>query len=75
MKRSTKRTKPKGSSWRTARCYLVNLYLARLPICGGRMVWAVPGRKWVRCCEAISNIKFKLSRAEWDALGNTREIV
>jgi hypothetical protein len=55
-----KQSKPKSASW-------------RLPICGGRACWVIVGRKHVRICEAFSNIKMKIRRAEWDALGK-REI-
>jgi hypothetical protein len=67
MKRFTKKSKPKGNSWKTAKLFDADLYISRLPICGGRMVWAVVGWKRVRCCEAFSNIKFSLSRKEWDS--------
>lgn len=73
MKRTTRNTKPHGKSWRTAKAYDVDftsIYLRginqRLPVSGGRMVWAVVGRKHVRICTPVTNIKFRMRRSEWD---------
>ena len=73
MKRTTLKTKPTGKSWRTAQAYDVDfssIYLRginqRLPVSGGRMVWAVVGRKPVRICTPITHIKFRMHRNEWD---------
>ena len=68
-----KQSKPNSASWRTAKLFNVDLYISRLPICGGRACWVIVGRKHVRLCEAFSNIKMKIRRSEWEALGK-REI-
>ena len=73
MGKTWKQQKPKSASWRTAKLFAVDLYISRLPVCGGRFCFAVVGRKHVRLCEAGSNIKMKIRRAEWDTLGK-REI-
>ena len=64
-----RQSKPKAASWRTAKLFNVDLYINRLPICGGRACWVIVGRKHVRLCETFSNIKMKIRRTEWDALG------
>ena len=73
MKRTTLATKPKGKTWRTAKAFNVDftsIYLRkinqRLPVSGGRLVWAVVGRKHVRICLPVSNTKFRMRRSEWD---------
>ena len=38
----------------------------RLPICGYRSVWAIKGRKWVRCCEPISWKKFRMKLEDFN---------
>lgn len=73
MGKTYQQYKPKSASWRTAKLFAVDLYISRLPICGGRFCFVVVGRKHVRLVEVISNIKMKIRRAEWDALGK-REI-
>lgn len=74
MKRITRTTKPKGKTWRTAKAFSVDftsIYLRginkRLPVSGGRIVWAVVGYKHVRICLPVCNTKFRMKRAEWDA--------
>ena len=73
MKRITRSTKPQGKTWRTARAYSVDftsIYLRkinqRLPVSGGRICWAVVGRKHVRICLPICNVKFRMTRDQWD---------
>ena len=73
MKRVTRNTKPHSKSWRTAKAYYVDftsIYLRkinqRLPVSGGRICWAVVGRKHVRICLPVCNTKFRMRRSEWD---------
>ena len=73
MKRVTRSTKPQGKTWRTAKAFSVDftsIYLRkinqRLPVSGGRIVWAVVGRKHVRICLPVCNTKFRMRRSEWD---------
>lgn len=60
--------KPTEATWKNAKLYEVRLMDSRLPVCGTRMVWAVVGYKWVRICTPIQLDKFRMRRAEWDAL-------
>lgn len=62
-----KTPRPPEATWRTARLYRADLYNVRWPVCGCRLVWAVVGRKWVRLCTPITNIKWRMKRSEWDA--------
>ena len=80
MTRRHRTAKPRGARWATARLIYADLTTAylrginqRLPLAGGRLLWAVVGRKWVRCCAPVCNTKFKLRRSEWDQIP-TREI-
>ena len=73
MKRITRNTKPKAQSWRTAKPFSVDftsIYLRkinqRLPISGGRICWAVVGRKHVRICLPVCNTRFRMTREQWD---------
>jgi hypothetical protein len=60
--------RPSEATWANAKLYSVRLMDAKYPVCGTRMVWAVVGYKWVRICTPIQHDKFKMRRAEWDAL-------
>ena len=73
-RKRTKTPRPPEATWRTAKLFYADLttcYLRginqRLPIAGGRLVWAVVGHKWVRVCTPITNIKWRMRRSEWDA--------
>ena len=71
---STVIKKPVEATWRTAKLHTVDftsIYMRQicksLPVGGERIVWAVVGRKWVRLCTPITNIKWRMKRSEWDA--------
>ncbi len=73
MKRITRSTKPKAKSWRTAKAFSVDfttIYLRkinqRLPVSGGRICWAVVGRKHVRICLPVCNTRVRMTRDRWD---------
>jgi len=74
VKRTTKKTRPAGKTWKTARLFDVSLYDSRLPVCGQRYLWVVVGRKWVRACTPIDNMKFRMTRAVWNAISYRKEI-
>ena len=38
----------------------------RLPVSGGRICWAVVGRKHVRICLPVCNTRFRMTRDQWD---------
>ena len=70
--------KPEGKSWITSKRFTVDftsVYLRginqRLPICGEHVVYAVVGHKHIRICLPISNIKFRMTRGEWDECINS----
>lgn len=71
---SLRNKKPSEKAWRTSRLYRVHLFDQRWPVAGFRMIFAVVGHKWVRCVTPITNIKFKMSRADWDALQVCEEV-
>ena len=67
--------KPDAKACSTARLFYADLttcYLRginqRLPVAGGRLIWAVVGHKHVRCCTPITNIKWRMKRSEWDQM-------
>lgn len=60
--------KPKEKAWSTAKLFKADIYNLRLPVCGCRLIWAVVGHKWVRCCTPITNIKWRMKRTEWDQM-------
>ena len=73
MKRITRSTKPKAKSWRNAQAFSVDfttIYMRkinqRLPVSGGRICWAVVGRKRVRICLPVCNTRFRMTRDQWD---------
>ena len=59
---------PPGNVWQNAKLYSIRIMDAKYPVCGTRMVWAIVGYKWVKICTPIQHDKFKMRRAEWDAL-------
>ena len=65
---STTTPRPDGQRWQKAELYRVALYNSRLPVCGCRLVWAIVGWKWVYVCTPVTNIKWKMRRAEWDGV-------
>ncbi len=60
--------KPKETSWSTAKLYRVDLYNVKWPRCGTHLVWAIVGSKWVRVRMPIENIKFRMSRRDWNSI-------
>lgn len=69
--------RPTGKTWRTAKLYKVYLGLeAPAGATGLRLMWAIVGHKWVRCCTPITNVKFKMRRMKWDMLtAGDRELI
>jgi hypothetical protein len=59
-------TKPATNSWRTAKPFSADLYNLRWPLAGTHMIWAVVGHKWVRVYKPVTNVRFKIKRADWD---------
>ena len=68
-------TKPQAATWRTAKLWDVNLNTVKTPICGQRRMWVIVGRKHVRFHNIIGSLKFRLSRADWDALTYKKECI
>ena len=71
MKRITRSTKPKGKilAHRASVLFSVDfttIYLRkinqRLPVSGGRICWAVVGRKHIRICLPVCNTRFRITR-------------
>tara|TARA_Y100000004_G_scaffold98513_1_gene110320 strand:+ start:609 stop:851 length:243 start_codon:yes stop_codon:yes gene_type:complete len=58
--------RPEGKVWEKATLYKIYVMEQRLPICGYRSVWAIKGRKWVRCCEPISWKKFRMKLEDFN---------
>ena len=64
-----KTKRPTGKTWKTAKLFKVYLGMkAPAGAAGLRLMWAIVGHKWVRCCTPITNVKFKIRRAMWDEL-------
>ena len=61
-------TKPTSKSWSTAKLFNVYFNDLRLPLCGLRHAWAVIGHKWVRICIPFHDVKFKVTRSQWDQM-------
>ena len=72
-----KTKRPTGKTWKTAKLFKVYLGMkAPAGAAGLRLMWAIVGHKWVRCCTPITNVKFKMRRAMWDELpAGARELV
>ena len=74
--------KPQGITWRTAKRFKADFYHAKFPICGGYLVYAVVGRKWVRVTQGdlVSTDKstrthlarFKMPLSEWQQLNKEK---
>ena len=70
-----KLVKPKGSVWINAERYICDFYLSKLPFCGGHLVFAVVGRKWVRIAKGDmlykgqrqKQFRFRISIKEWQS--------
>ena len=68
-----KLVKPKGATWVNAQRYLCDFYIQNAPICGGHLVFAVVGRKWVKIAKGdmlnkgqrYKHSRFKISVKEW----------
>ena len=65
-----KTKRPTGKTWKTAKLFKVYLGMkAPAGAAGLRLMWAIVGHKWVRCCTPITN-------AVWDELpAGDRELV
>ena len=76
--------KPPSKTWSTALRYKADFYDTRYPICGGYLVYAVIGRKWVRVTQGdlVSTngeerhqlSRFKMSLKEWEKIKKERFI-
>ena len=60
--------RPTSQAWANCKAYIADFYNSRYPICGGHLVWAVVGHKWVRIFKPIQNERFKIRRSEWDLM-------
>lgn len=60
--------RPPEAAWASANLYRVRFFEPRLPVHGTRLIWARVGYKWVHICVPIRNVKFRMRRADWNAL-------